>query len=166
MIVVDKEGDDAYVVMDLDQYESILGHNEEKQPNQQMSQQDVWDLMQHAGDQGETWDTGTLSEEELANLEQQYREFAARHVQDAIQETEQAQVEEPTTAPEPERIEEKPSEITEIPVQEEVAEVPVIVTEPEVEQESAQNPEKTGDFSESEQEDEFGEEQFYLEPIE
>lgn len=170
MIVVDKEGDDAYVVMDLDQYEAILVQKQEEKPSEQLSQQDVWDLMQQAGDQGQTWDTNSLTEEELANLEQQYREFAARHVQEAIEETVQQQetvaVAEEVSEQETEETEKNGPETTQVPVQQEVEEIPVIIAEPEVEQKSVQNSEKTEVFSEDEQEDEFGEEQFYLEPIE
>jgi hypothetical protein len=156
MIVVDKEGDDAYVVMDLDQYEAMLGESTQKSSDQaptQVSQQEVWDLMQQAGDSGETWDMGQMSAEELADLEQQYREFAARHVQEAIEETQESA---PEFAPEPEP--EPESEAEPEPVEE-----PEVI---EVEPESVQNLEKTEDFETIDADDEFGEEQFYLEPIE
>jgi hypothetical protein len=166
MIVVDKEGDDAYVVMDLDQYEAMLGESAQKPSEQapaQVSQQEVWDLMQQAGDSGETWDMGQMSAEELADLEQQYREFAARHVQQAIEETQEIvekveEIEEntPEFAPEPEPEPEPKAEPE--PVEE-----PEVI---EVEPESVQNLEKTEDFETIDADDEFGEEQFYLEPIE
>lgn len=162
MIVVDKEGNDAYVVMDLDRYEAILGESKQKDSIQtpaQVSQQEVWDLMQQAGDSGETWDMNQMSAEELMDLEQQYREFAARHVQEAINETQEI-------AEKTEENQENTQEFAPEPEQEtepEVVEEPEII---EVEPESVQNVEKTEGLETIETDDEFGEEQFYLEPIE
>ena len=54
--------------------------------------------MQSAEDGGETWDPSTLSEEELSDLEEQYQKFAARNIEQAIEEV----------VPEAPKVEEKP----------------------------------------------------------
>lgn len=124
MIVVDKDGQESFVVMDLDQYEMLLDaqfmgedrddgmdEEEEVQPQPKSTKgPDIWDVMPEAGEEGETWDIDQLSQEESADLEKQYEVFASRHVKEAIEETKTA-------------------------------------------------PEKKED-------DEYGEEQFYLEPVE
>ena len=133
MVVVDKEGDDAFVVMDLDQYEALLDTQPEFDEDfnkfieedtisthEPVPESDIWDVMQKADGEGETWDLNQLSEEELADLEKQYKEFADKHVQEAIVETQ--------------AMEQIPEEVS--------------------------KKEKESD------DDEYGEEQFYLEPIE
>jgi len=133
MIVVDKEGEDSFVVMDLDHYEALLDetigepddHEDFEMDDGEASNisektPDLWDVMQSAGDDGATWDMNELNDEEIVDLERQYQEFASRNVQEAIQETK------------------------DIPVQ---GQKPV---------------EESG----KDAEDEFGEEQFYLEPVE
>ncbi|NQV90131.1 hypothetical protein HQ487_01850 [Candidatus Uhrbacteria bacterium] len=141
MIVVDKQGDDAFVVMDLDQYEAILDaqfqdkaewedemFEEEAEVDSEEKQDlelpprapDIWGVMQGAEKEGETWDIDQLSEGELAELERQYQAFASRHVEEAIDEIEVNPV-----------IDQKEPKI-EKPIQDDV----------------------------------YGEEQFYLEPIE
>lgn len=88
MIVVDKEGEESFVVMDLDQYEILLGSQPsepEPQPNP-AKDPDIWDVMQEAGEEGETWDVDQLSDQELQALEKQYQEFASKSVKEAISE--------------------------------------------------------------------------------
>jgi PHD/YefM family antitoxin component YafN of YafNO toxin-antitoxin module len=139
MVVVDKEGEDSFVVMDLDQYEMLLDsqmeyednvgdaiedfrESEDPQDSQtppNASDSNIWDVMQEAGEEGETWDIDQLSEEEYKDLEKQYELFANKHVEEVIQET--------------------------------------------------QNPIEKKETQKNEQvkkDDEYGEEQFYLEPIE
>jgi len=111
VVVLEKETDHAYVVMDFDEYEAIfnahrdsglsngqkgggLGNEAGVIQGQGMDEKkgakesiDVWDVMQDANDNGQTWDPATLSDEELVDLEQQYQAFANRHVQEAIDET-------------------------------------------------------------------------------
>lgn len=105
MIVVDKDGQESFVVMDLDQYEMLLDaqfmeedwddgileegvQEEEIQPESKKTMgPDIWDVMPEAGDEGETWDVDQLSQEEFSNLEKQYEAFASRHVKEAIEET-------------------------------------------------------------------------------
>ncbi len=111
MVVTDPDGEDVFVVMGLDQYESLI---EEPLPEKQ-TEPEIWDTMKPAGEEGETWDLSQMGEEELAELEEQYRQFANRNVETAIAETN--------------KIEDVPDE-------------------------------KPKDS------DDFGEEQFYLEPIE
>ncbi len=113
VVVLEKETDQAYVVMDLDEYETMLDvqHDLSIVDDQEMVNAsdesgllqeevlntgeldggdsegvDVWDVMQGANDSGQTWDPTSLSEEELVDLEQQYQAFANRHVQEAIDE--------------------------------------------------------------------------------
>jgi len=140
IVVFEKETDSAYVVMDFDEYElmvdvqddlcAIVGHDpydsgdfdesseEDIEENEEEDDEvNVWDVMQDAGNAGETWDPASLSDNELVELEEQYQAFANRHVQDAIDETQTK----------------------------------------EVVSESNNKPES---------DDEFGEESFYLEPVE
>lgn len=138
MIVVDKDGQESFVVMDLDQYEMLLdaqfagedwddGVGEEKAEEEEVKLQpkrssgpDIWDVMPAAGEEEETWDVDKLSQEELTDLEQQYNALASRHPKDAIDET---QAKEEST-------------------------------------EEFQNRKK------EQNDDDYGEEQFYLEPVE
>lgn len=108
MIVVDKDGQESFVVMDLDQYEMLLdaqfigedwdegmveeeSSEEEAQPQPKTSSgPDIWDVMPAAGEEGETWDIDQLDQEEFADLEKQYEAFASRHVKEAIEETKTA----------------------------------------------------------------------------
>jgi len=140
MIVTDSDGENAYVVIDLDQYELFIDApfskgkeidsgvetdiypdiDPENEPNDVVGHDleeegipDIWDVMKSAGGEGPTWNPEQLSDEELVDLEKQYEAFAKRNVQDAIEET--------------------------IP--------------------------KTAESDSKKDEDEFGEEQFYLEPI-
>lgn len=147
MVVTDPNGEDVYVVMNLDQYENLLGLNElssEQEESDRFNEKnedfswmeseisnkseistdsapDIWETMKPAGEVGETWDTSIMSEEELANLERQYKEFAEKSISDVI-----------SSAPDS-NIDQKPEE----------------PKTPEI---------KAND-------DDFGEEQFYLEPI-
>ncbi|MBI2473854.1 hypothetical protein HYV70_04875 [Candidatus Uhrbacteria bacterium] len=133
MVVVDKDSEDAFVVMDLDRYEHLLDEtsfleddfdediddsserlvfSEDSEP-----EPSIWDVMQSADGEGQTWDLQDLSKEELSDLEKNYKEFADRHQTKTIPESE------PQTKKEQEIVEKK-------------------------------------------NEEEYGEEQFYLEPIE
>lgn len=132
MIVVDKDGQESFVVMDLDQYEMLLdaqfmgedwddgmveeeSSEEEVQPQPKTSSgPDIWDVMPAAGEEGETWDVDQLSQEEFADLEKQYEAFASGHAKEAIEETK----------------------------------------------------EETKTVPKKNEDDEYGEEQFYLEPVE
>lgn len=152
MIVTDPNGDDVYVVMGLDQYENIINGSNFDHPEEILDEQegyrhsipqengwvwggeavdesleeeespekkpDIWSAMKPAGEEGETWDLTQMSEEEVVDLEEQYKKYA--------QEPESPKIEEVN-------LEAESKEIS-----------------PKLE----------------ENEDEFGEEQFYLEPIE
>lgn len=144
MIVTDSDGDNAYVVMDLDQYEMLIDSGmqefpdfddeddeegidlEEIWPELPVSEpelpvlereNDIWDTMQPAGSKGETWDVSNMSDQEMVDLEQQYAQFMNKAVAETVESTPAPPIEEPTPKIEPKN-------------------------------------------------EEFGEEQFYLEPIE
>jgi hypothetical protein len=154
MIVTDPNGEDVYVVMGLDQYEN-LRNTEFFDPETELSDleshlpptssfpndvswveegevavsvkediphgeksSDIWASMKPAGEDGETWDLTKMSEDEVIDLEEQYKKY--------------------TQEPELPHL----SEISSEAVNKEIS--------PKLE----------------ENEDEFGEEQFYLEPIE
>ena len=130
MIVVDKEGNDSFVVMDLDQYEMLLGsqlgYEDDDSQDFEGTQEEkpevgakIWDVMQGAGEEGDTWDIDQLSQEEYTDLEKQYQTFASRQVQETVEEV-------PKT----------------------------------------NEQEKAPKVQERKQDDEYGEEQFYLEPVE
>ena len=107
LVVTDPNGEHAYVVMDIDDYEFLVDagntpffeddlmdavdFEEEFEAVPTVEQapapvQDIWDVMQSAGEQGETWDPSSLSEEELQDLEEQYQRFTERNVEEAIEE--------------------------------------------------------------------------------
>ncbi len=123
MVVVDREGDDSFVVMDLDRYEALLDSQAdfEGEP-EHLQTPNIWDVMQEAGSETETWDIDQLSDDEFADLEKQYKDFASRQVQEAVQDERS-----------------KPQK-QEAPKEEKM--------------------QKNSD------DDEYGEEQFYLEPVE
>lgn len=153
MIVTDPNGEDVYVVMGLDQYENLReienfdpememddleGYTPPSYPAErnwtwddspvEMPEEDgddllektpdIWSTMRPAGEEGETWDLTKMSDDEVVDLEEQYKKYAQ--------------------APE-------------------MSIVPEVKIEPKTEE----IPPKL-----AENEDEFGEEQFYLEPIE
>ena len=90
MVVVDKDGEDAFVVMDLDRYEHLVDEtsffdedvkdfSEEPIPSED-PESTIWDVMQTAdGREGETWNLDKLNEEELTDLEKNYKQFVDRH---------------------------------------------------------------------------------------
>ncbi len=89
MVVTDQEGEDVFVVMGLEQYEFLI----DETPRQfntatasKSAEPEIWDTMKSAGEEGETWDLAQMSEEELSELEEQYRQFAKRNVETAIEE--------------------------------------------------------------------------------
>ena len=79
---------------------------------------DIWNTMKPAGESGETWDLSKMSEDEVVDLEKQYKKYA-----------------------------------------QETAGVPETISVPEIK--IKENTPKL-----AEKEEDFGEEQFYLEPIE
>ena len=105
LIVTDSEGEKAFVIMDIDQYESFVEdldiiHSEdwmeedfddqdiineqtedEVDDNSVKSKenQTIWDTMHPAGDNQETWDLDGLSEEEMSDLERQFQEFVEKN---------------------------------------------------------------------------------------
>ena len=107
MIVTDPNGEDVYVVMGLDQYETLRRaddfdglideamsdeaweefqgdrHDESKIASEKKP--DIWSAMKPAGEEGETWDVSKLSDPELKNLEDQYKLFAAEAVSETVQ---------------------------------------------------------------------------------
>lgn len=97
MIVVEKDTDESFVVMDLDRYESLIDSSkfpsgnvvfeENKAEASPLKNVAIWDVMQDSGTEGETWNLDQLSDEELLHLERQYEEFAKRNVQEAVKET-------------------------------------------------------------------------------
>ncbi|HLD20928.1 MAG TPA: hypothetical protein VJB64_02430 [Patescibacteria group bacterium] len=123
MVVVDKDGNDSFVVMDLDRYEMLLDAQIQTESESKPAVgANIWDVMQEAGDEGETWDIDQLNEEEFADLEKQYQAFARGNVEEAVEETQKFQKQEAV---------------------------------PDVE-----------NIAKNSDEDEYGEEQFYLEPVE
>lgn len=111
MIVTDPNGEDVYVVMNLDQYESLLNSHspisfaeddlvnfddeksdnswEDLKPTEEsikspQREPDIWQTMKPAGGTGETWDVSKMSENELQELERQYQTFAAQTTEDSI----------------------------------------------------------------------------------
>lgn len=118
MVVTDTNGEDVYVVMDLDNYELLINSLDnyeiedfdgddyeldsepvleedlteeasgvvQSQPEAQ-NMPDIWDSMQSATDNGQTWDISKLNEKEMADLEEKFEEFASRNVKEAIEET-------------------------------------------------------------------------------
>ncbi len=80
MIVTDPNGEDVFVVMGLEQYEGL------KKPQRNL---DIWQTMKPAGVQGQTWDLEQMDEKELAELEDQYRQFAQRNVKEAMKSTDE-----------------------------------------------------------------------------
>ncbi|NQV89649.1 MAG: hypothetical protein HQ488_04975 [Parcubacteria group bacterium] len=118
IVVFEKETDSGYVVMDIEEYElmvdvqddlcELAGHDPyetgddfEQSTDDSFDDNDletsgkinVWDVMQSAGNEGETWDPADLTDSELVELEEQYQAFANRHLQEAITETQSKEVE-------------------------------------------------------------------------
>lgn len=144
MIVTDSDGENAYVVMNLDQYENLLDAQDDFSSEIEdfddiMGEPvdpvwtnagpskiteiieptlDIWNTMKPAGELGETWDLSKMSEDEVVDLEKQYEKYA----QEAL-----------------------------------VTQESLLVPEKKAEENSPKLAEK---------DDDFGEEQFYLEPIE
>ncbi|MFA4845951.1 MAG: hypothetical protein WC654_05320 [Patescibacteria group bacterium] len=136
MVVVEKDSDEGFVVMDLHQYEILHDSGFEsdltsppdrrtvvRAGNLQPPTPNIWDVMPDAKNQGETWDPDNLSEDEMVDLEKQYEQFAKRSVKEAIGE---------------------------------------IQVQPMIEPEASEHPEPPV----SKKDEDFGEEQFYLEPVE
>lgn len=87
MVVIDPDGKDVFVVMDMRKYEKMLetetvaGAVEAEE----VGESDIWEAMKPAGEKGETWDLSKMNENELKNLEDQYRQFSEKTVKEAIQ---------------------------------------------------------------------------------
>lgn len=94
MVVVEKESEKAYVVMDINRYEDLLDVNvseisaeeestalENKTPKKDDSL-DIWDVMPEAQSDAQTWDPQQLSGQEIKELEKQYDQFAAKTVEE------------------------------------------------------------------------------------
>ncbi len=100
LIVTDTDGNNAFVVMDIDQYESLIyeGHPEmmeewdvneipEFEPEMQNPEQTevdlgptIWETMHPASEKHqETWDLDGLDEEEMGELERKFKEFVAEN---------------------------------------------------------------------------------------
>lgn len=116
MVVTDSNGEDVYVVMGLEQYEDLIdapcdcddsdqdygmpngntgvdnsidqdsssGFGEVDETTESVipsgsertvPPSDIWDAMQPAGNAGETWNIGTMSEVEKADLERQFEAY-------------------------------------------------------------------------------------------
>jgi hypothetical protein len=133
MIVTDPDGKEAFVVMDLGSYESLLDA-QDLAMNEFVAEAanapiptafdsgeddgppaDIWDAMPPAGSKAETWNLGGMPAEDRHNIARQYQQFQAQKA----------------AAPKPEQ---------------KIAEETQKIEKPKPE--------------------DFGEEQFYLEPIE
>ncbi|MBI5794100.1 hypothetical protein HZA87_03375 [Candidatus Uhrbacteria bacterium] len=90
MVVVEKDSDRGFVVMDLAHYEDLRVFFAPTS-NLQPPTSNIWDVMPEAKNPQETWDPDNLTEDEMVNLEKQYEEFAKRNVKEAIQETQTVQ---------------------------------------------------------------------------
>ncbi len=125
MVVVEKDSDEGFVVMDLHKYEILQDSEFESDPPSELqpTTPDIWDVMSEGKNHSETWDPDNLSEDEMVNLEKQYEEFAKRNVKEAIE----------SVAP--------------------------VKTPPDL-------PLPRGGAQDSKKDEDFGEEQFYLEPVE
>lgn len=119
MIITDPEGEDAFVLMDLAQYERLIDARPAPSAQRQKTEspKDLWDAVPEAGSGAETWDLNKLSASEQHDLEAQY----------------QAYLKEKETQKQPKAVQQVPAETKPSP--------------------------GLGD-------DELGEDQFYLEPIE
>jgi hypothetical protein len=102
MIVVDKHEEKTYVVMGLDRYESMVLKQGEEVLNVNKSiivdneastkssvspdegSKKVWNVMQSAGENGETWNLENLTGAEKEDLERQYHEYASKHSNGAM----------------------------------------------------------------------------------
>ncbi len=180
MVVTDTNGEDVYVVMGLEQYESLVdscpddfdyagvdkrdndgpymggGFDEPEldipeeyyvprppvspvvSADTSTEPPDIWDLMQPAGEGGSTWDLEKLTGAERKDLEEQFVEYQRRKA------TEEA------------RLNSEGAELAERAVgavKQSTTSVPL-------------TPNLSTDTHDTQKDEEFGEEQFYLEPIE
>lgn len=148
MVVTDSNGEDVYVVMGLEQYESLvdisLPDDEEGWgegwwddnagldkpsggPGPSLSDgpattgpSDIWEAMQPAGEPGNTWDLNKMSDIEKSDLERQFQEYQRQKEQESV-----------------------------VKSQETVESVPA-----------------AAEVADDKKDEDFGEEQFYLEPVE
>jgi hypothetical protein len=94
LIITDPEGENAFVIMDIDQYEALIyaddicddgewdfddlesaDFHEDKSAKIQ-EEPTIWETMHTEGQGGkETWDLDGLSEEEMVDLEKQFQDF-------------------------------------------------------------------------------------------
>jgi hypothetical protein len=110
MVVTDPDGEDAFVVMDIDEYEALVdletqyfghlgGEDGEDEPAKTQAPRppkgpDIWDAMPQAQDaeSAETWDFDKLSPKEKADFEAAFEEAASK---DKKPETEPKQQQKP-----------------------------------------------------------------------
>lgn len=131
----------------------------------------IWDAMAPAGEGEETWDLDRMSPEERLELERQYKAYAAQQVQEAMKEVVEP-APEPVLAPKPvQPAPEEPIMPPDAPFELDLPELEAN-TGKESQDQGENEPEKqTQTVPEGQQEsqpddEDFGEEQFYLEPIE
>lgn len=74
LIITDPDGEDAFVLMAVDQYEALL------QPSTTSSPKDVWEAMPQAGSGAETWDMEELGKEEQEQMAKQYEAYLRRNM--------------------------------------------------------------------------------------
>lgn len=85
MIVTDPDGDDVFVVMDFQKYESfsLLGREKEVKED---TKKDIWDVMKPANSDVDTWDMDKIDDQELEDIEKQYQQFTNKQVEEVISE--------------------------------------------------------------------------------
>ena len=143
MVIMDESFDRAYVLMNIDDFQSELnvshdigvvdassGQDQEEEGGKKAGSPDIWDVMPEAGSGAQTWDPEGLTHEEMGDLERQYEVFAAKNVGEAMKEAVPETSHNPPTTPVSDAHEFKSTEQK---------------TDPK--------------------ENDFGEEEFYLEPV-
>lgn len=99
MIVTDSDGENVYVVMDIDAYEGLIDMEDHVLDGMMMDESQesfevpvreesvaesliaaedsrIWDHIPEAGSQAETWDLDKLTDAERLDLEQQFAEYS------------------------------------------------------------------------------------------
>jgi len=94
VILADFDGDEAYVLMSLDEYEHSLQISPSISPDLPVLESpmnpiqngeekgNIWRSMKEAGNSSETWDLSQMSATELEELEHQYQTFVRAKTQD------------------------------------------------------------------------------------
>ena len=158
VVVTDPNGQDAYVVMGLDQYEGLIdsidyfSESEEYWADENIDEYSdssnvsvadygasdsagIWDTMKSAGDTGETWDIEKMTEDEQGEVKEVFEQ--AKEIKKSVSE-----VENPAD-------QQKNAETSE-----------------KLEEASGQAKDVSGSEEEGIPSDQSDEEQFYLEPVE